>query len=462
MKAIRTFTVRPVLAESLAPLDRLASNWRWSWSRATHALFASMDPDLWERIGGNPSRMLGALGQDRLDELARDDEFIARVRDEEERLDAYLGGDRWFQHLEGPKPTGIAYFSPEFGVDGSLPQYSGGLGILAGDHLKSASDLGVPLTGVGLFYRAGYFRQSIGDDGWQRESYPLLDPYGLGLTLLRDADGAPVEITLDLPGDRQLHARVWVADIGRIPLLLMDSETPSNSEEMRRVTDRLYGGGGEHRLLQELLLGVGGVRAVRAFCEVTGRPKPDVYHTNEGHAGFQGLERMSELITQDGLSFDVALAQVRASTVFTTHTPVPAGIDRFPRDAHRGLPRERPVRGSRCHPRARARPRGLRGRRQGRLQHGGARPAPRSARERRLGAARRGQPRHVRRALARRRHRRGADHVDHQRRARPDVGAPGDQGRSASARSAMRTARRTTGPTARSSATASCGASGRR
>ena len=331
MKAIRTFTVRPVLAESLAPLDRLASNWRWSWSRATHALFASMDRDLWEGIGGNPSRMLGALGQDRLDELARDDDFLARVRDESERLDAYLGGDRWFQQLKGPKPTGIAYFSPEFGVDGSLPQYSGGLGILAGDHLKSASDLGVPLTGVGLFYRAGYFRQSIGDDGWQRESYPLLDPYGLGLALLRDEEGAPVEVALDLPGDRRLFARVWVADIGRIPLLLLDSETPSNSEEMRRVTDRLYGGGGEHRLLQELLLGVGGVRAVRAFCDVTGRAKPDVYHTNEGHAGFQGLERMSEFMIQDGLSLDVALAQVRASTVFTTHTPVPAGIDRFPR-----------------------------------------------------------------------------------------------------------------------------------
>ena len=331
MKAIRTFTVRPVLAESLAPLDRLASNWRWSWSRATHALFASMNPDLWERTGGNPSRMLGALGQARLDELARDEDFVERVRDEADRLDAYLGGNRWFQQLDGAKPTGIAYFSPEFGVDGSLPQYSGGLGILAGDHLKSASDLGVPLTGVGLFYRSGYFRQSIGDDGWQRESYPLLDPYGLGLTLLRDAGGAPVEIALDLPGDRRLFARVWVADIGRIPLLLLDSETPSNSEEMRRVTDRLYGGGGEHRLLQELLLGVGGARAVRAFCGVTGRAKPDVYHTNEGHAGFQGLERMSELITQDGLSFDVALAQVRASTVFTTHTPVPAGIDRFPR-----------------------------------------------------------------------------------------------------------------------------------
>ena len=332
MKAIRTFTVRPVLAESLAPLDRLASNWRWSWSRSTHALFASMDPVLWDEIGANPARMLGALGQSRLDELAQDETFVARVREEDERLESYLGGERWYQGLEGPKPAHIAYFSPEFGVDGSLPQYSGGLGILAGDHLKSASDLGVPLTGVGLFYRAGYFRQSIGDDGWQRESYPLLDPYGLGLTLLRDRAGAPVEIALDLPASRRLHARVWVADIGRVPLLLLDSETPSNTDEMRKVTDRLYGGGGEHRLLQELLLGVGGVRAVRAWSDLTGRPAPEVYHTNEGHAGFQGLERMSELITLEGLGFDEALAQVRASKVFTTHTPVPAGIDRFPRD----------------------------------------------------------------------------------------------------------------------------------
>lgn len=332
MKAIRTFTVRPVLADSLAPLDTLAANWRWSWSRATHALFASMDEALWDDVGANPARMLGALDQARLDELAADEGFVGRAREEAERLEAYLTGDRWFQHLEGDKPAHIAYFSPEFGVDGSLPQYSGGLGILAGDHLKSSSDLGVPLTGVGLFYRAGYFRQSIGDDGWQRESYPLLDPFGLGLTLLRDAGGVPVEVSLDLPGERRLNARVWVADIGRIPLLLLDSETPSNTEEMRRVTDRLYGGGGEHRLLQELLLGVGGVRAVRAYCAVTGRPAPDVYHTNEGHAGFQGLERMSELITHDGLGFDEALAQVRASTVFTTHTPVPAGIDRFARD----------------------------------------------------------------------------------------------------------------------------------
>ncbi|QEW02804.1 alpha-glucan family phosphorylase [Microbacterium lushaniae] len=332
MKALRTFTVRPVLSERLAHLDRLASNWRWSWSRATHALFASMDPGLWVQIGENPSRMLGALGQARLDELARDDQFVARVHEEDDRLRAYLTGDRWFQSLPGPKPAHIAYFSPEFGVDGSLPQYSGGLGILAGDHLKSASDLGVPLTGVGLFYRAGYFRQSIADDGWQRESYPVLDPYGLGLTLLREDDDTPVEIALAVTGGRTLSARVWVADIGRVPLLLLDSETPANPEDLRHVTDRLYGGGGEHRLLQELLLGIGGVRAVRAWCRITGREEPDVYHTNEGHAGFQGLERMSELMSGAGLGFDAALAQVRASTVFTTHTPVPAGIDRFPRD----------------------------------------------------------------------------------------------------------------------------------
>lgn len=289
-----------------------------------------MDPDVWHRVGENPSRMLGALGQERLDELARDEDFVARVREDAARLDAYLEGDRWFQTQPDPKPAHIAYFSPEFGVDGSLPQYSGGLGILAGDHLKSASDLGVPLTGVGLFYRAGYFRQSIGEDGWQRESYPVLDPYGLGLTLLREQDGTPAEVALAVTGGRTLHARIWVADIGRVPLLLLDSETPSNTDDLRFVTDRLYGGGGEHRLLQELLLGIGGVRALRTWCRLTGRPAPDVYHTNEGHAGFQGLERMSELISDAGMTFDAALAQVRASTVFTTHTPVPAGIDRFP------------------------------------------------------------------------------------------------------------------------------------
>ena len=331
MKALRTITVHPVLAESLAPLERLASNWRWSWSRGTRSLFASMDPALWASVRENPVRMLGALGQDRLDSLAADEDFSARVRAENERLTAYLGGDRWFQRLEAARPAHVAYFSPEFGVDATLPQYSGGLGILAGDHLKSASDLGVPVTGVGLFYRAGYFRQAIGEDGWQRESYPTVDPAALGLTLLREGDGAAAEVALRLPS-RTLHARVWAAEIGRVTLLLLDTDTPSNPDELRLVTDRLYGGGTEHRLLQELLLGVGGVRALRTWCRLTGRSAPDVYHTNEGHAGFQGLERLGELVRDHGLETEEALVQVRASTVFTTHTPVPAGIDRFPRD----------------------------------------------------------------------------------------------------------------------------------
>ncbi|MFE2675495.1 alpha-glucan family phosphorylase [Streptomyces hygroscopicus] len=228
-------------------------------------------------------------------------------------------------------PAAIAYFSPEFGITAALPQYSGGLGILAGDHLKAASDLGVPLLGVGLLYRHGYFRQSLSREGWQQEHYPLLDPNELPLTHLSEADGRPVRVTLTLPGVRPLSARVWQAQVGRVPLLLLDSDLEENGHGERDVTDRLYGGGSEHRLRQEMLLGIGGVRAVRAYCRLTGHPEPEVFHTNEGHAGFQGLERIRELVA-DGADFDAAHEAVRAGTVFTTHTPVPAGIDRFDRE----------------------------------------------------------------------------------------------------------------------------------
>ncbi len=217
-----------------------------------------------------------------------------------------------------------------------LPQYSGGLGILAGDHLKTASDLGVPIIGVGLLYRHGYFRQSLSRDGWQQETYPVLDPDGLPLSLLREADGTVAKIDIGLPGGESLTARVWIAQVGRVPLLLLDSDVEENSEVVRDTTDRLYGGNTEHRLRQEMLLGIGGVRAIRAFTRLTGAVAPEVFHTNEGHAGFLGLERIREL-TEDAdgkgaLSFEAALEVSRAGTVFTTHTPVPAGIDRFPRD----------------------------------------------------------------------------------------------------------------------------------
>lgn len=265
--------------------------------------------------------------------LARDASFVEHVRAVVQDLRSYLESPLWYQQQSAAEdlPAAIAYFSPEFGITSVLPQYSGGLGILAGDHLKSASDLGVPIIGVGLLYGAGYFRQSLSRDGWQVESYPVLDPDGLPLTVLREDDGTPAQVSVPLPGGRVLHAHVWVAAVGRVPLLLLDSNVPANDEGARKVTDRLYGGGGEYRLQQELLLGMGGVRALRLWSRLTGAPAPEVYHTNEGHAGFLGVERIRELVAE-GLAFDEALEAVRAATVFTTHTPVPAGIDRFGRD----------------------------------------------------------------------------------------------------------------------------------
>jgi starch phosphorylase len=327
VKAIRRFTVRTVLPEALASLEELATNLRWSWHHPTRQLFASISPAVWDQIGHDPVGLLGAIEPSRLNELANDQGFVARANSLRDDLHAYLTEPRWYQGLDDA-PAAIAYFSPEFGIAAALPQYSGGLGILAGDHLKSASDLGVPIIAAGLFYRAGYFRQGISREGWQQETYPVLDPDGLPLSVLRNPDGTAALVTLALPDGNALFARIWRVAVGRVTLLLLDTDVPENEESLRGVTDRLYGGGGEHRLLQELLLGIGGVRAIKIYTELTGSASPVVFHTNEGHAGFLGLERISDLIG-DGLSFDEALQVVRAGTVFTTHTPVPAGIDRF-------------------------------------------------------------------------------------------------------------------------------------
>ncbi|SOD83563.1 glycosyltransferase family 1 protein [Streptomyces sp. Ag109_G2-15] len=331
MKAIRRFTVRPVLPEPLRPLSDLARNLRWSWHAETRDLFQSVDPERWAVAGGDPVRLLGGVSPDRLTELAGDRRFLRRLTAVADDLGDYVTGDRWYQQQDDGLPAAVAYFSPEFGITAALPQYSGGLGILAGDHLKAASDLGVPLIGVGLLYRHGYFRQTLSRDGWQQEHYPVLDPHELPVSLLKEADGTPAQVSLALPGGRALHARIWLAQVGRVPLLMLDSDVEENDFGERGVTDRLYGGGSEHRLLQEMLLGIGGVRAVRTYCRLTGHPEPEVFHTNEGHAGFLGLERIAELC-DTGLEFDSALEAVRGGTVFTTHTPVPAGIDRFDRE----------------------------------------------------------------------------------------------------------------------------------
>ncbi|MHA6762964.1 alpha-glucan family phosphorylase [Streptacidiphilus sp. PAMC 29251] len=344
MKAIRRFTVRTVLPEPLQALGELALNLRWSWHPETRDLFREVDPETWAAAGRDPVRLLGQVAPQRLTALAADRRFLRRLGDAADDLRDYLTGPRWYQDQqalpEAPNlPAAIAYFSPEFGITATLPQYSGGLGILAGDHLKAASDLGVPIIGVGLLYRHGYFRQSLSKDGWQQERYPLLDPNELAVSQLRELDGSPSTVSLALPGGRRLHARIWKAQVGRVPLLMLDSDTEENAASERDVTDRLYGGGSEHRLLQEMLLGIGGVRAVRTFCRLTGHQAPEVFHTNEGHAGFLGVERIRELAAGDGVSekserldFDTALEAVRAGTLFTTHTPVPAGIDRFDRD----------------------------------------------------------------------------------------------------------------------------------
>jgi starch phosphorylase len=339
VKALRRFTVRAHLPERLAALEQLSTNLRWSWDKPTQDLFASIDPALWAHCGCDPVALLGVVSPSRLDQLALDEGFLGRLDWLAAELNDYLSRPLWYQQQEqaGPgngqaMPTAIAYFSMEFGVAEVLPNYSGGLGILAGDHLKSASDLGVPLIAVGLYYRSGYFRQSLTADGWQNETYPSLDPQGLPLRLLTGADGDPVLVELNLPDSAQLRARVWVAQVGRVPLLLLDSDAPENEHDLRSVTDRLYGGDQEHRIKQEILAGIGGVRAIRAFTAIEKLPAPEVFHMNEGHAGFLGAERIRELITEAGLDFDTALTVVRSSTLFTTHTPVPAGIDRFPVD----------------------------------------------------------------------------------------------------------------------------------
>jgi glycogen phosphorylase len=325
VKAIRSFTVRTELPASLAGLQTIATNLRWSWDDRARRLFRWVDADLWETTDHDPVRLLSEVSPARLGELSNDPSFMGFLDEMHDDLKRYLESPGWLQ-LRGETPLkAVAYFSPEFGISEALPQYSGGLGVLAGDHLKAASGLALPLTGIGLFYRQGYFRQSFTHDGYQQEQYPVLDPFTMALTAVKDEKGNELTVTVDLAGI-PLVARIWRADVGRITLYLLDADIDHNDAEGRAVTDRLYGGGEEHRIRQEILLGIGGVRALGATNTTT-----QVFHTNEGHAGFLGLERIRVFMTQHKLTFTEAIEASRAGTVFTTHTPVPAGIDRFPR-----------------------------------------------------------------------------------------------------------------------------------
>lgn len=327
MRPVRRFDVHPAIPADLAALPELAANMHWAWDRQLVRLFEKLWPG-WTAAQAHPAHMVRSTPAERFAELARDQGIVRDVAAAKARLDSAVGGPNWFANRAAeadadgettPSPLAtVAYFSPEFGITEALPQYSGGLGVLAGDHLKASSDLGVPLVGVGLLYTEGYFHQTLDADGWQQEHELNMDPAGLGLT------DTGVVVTVDLAGDPTM-ARVWRADVGRVQLYLLDTDVEGNSADAVAVTDRLYGGDSHHRLRQEIILGIGGVRALRALGIA-----PDVFHMNEGHAGFLSLERIREHV-QAGLAFPAAVEAVRAGSVFTTHTPVPAGIDRFDR-----------------------------------------------------------------------------------------------------------------------------------
>jgi starch phosphorylase len=313
-------------------LVELALDLRWSWEHSSDELWAEIEPDLWMQTH-NPWVVLQSASQRRIRELLARPAFCARVRELVDRRRAYLEGSTWFQgrHAEGPLRR-IAYFCMEFALSEALPIYSGGLGNVAGDQLKAASDLGVPIVGVGLLYDQGYFRQVLAHDGTQEELYPFNDPGQLPVTPVRDADGEWLRLEFPLPGFR-VWLRAWQVQVGRTVLYLLDSNDPANPPAMRGVTGQLYGGGVEQRLRQELVLGIGGWRLLRAL-----GIEPEVCHLNEGHAAFAVLERARAFLEDTGEPFDVALAATRAGNVFTTHTPVAAGFDRFdPTLIHRYL-----------------------------------------------------------------------------------------------------------------------------
>jgi starch phosphorylase len=326
-RSLRTFTVLPRLPERLQALNKLAYNMWWCWNHEAVALIRRIDADLFEKVEHSPVKLLGAVDQGRLDQLQEDDGFLAQMDRVEEAFDAYMSAPTWFQEKYGAKDAArslvIAYFSAEFGIHESIPVYSGGLGVLSGDHLKSASDLGLPLVGVGLMYREGYFRQYLTVDGWQQERYPENDFFNLPLIPELKPDNTPLLVGVPLPG-REVFVRVWRIQVGRVPLYLFDSNIPQNSAEDRTITARLYGGDNDMRVRQEIVLGIGGLRALRALGK-----KPTICHMNEGHSAFCGLERIRLLMEENKVDFATAREAVAAGTVFTTHTPVPAGNDRF-------------------------------------------------------------------------------------------------------------------------------------
>ena len=317
---ISTYTIKPKLPNSLKPLEEIARNLWLSWNFDAVELFIRLDYDIWLVSHQSPVRTLGMVSQERLAEVAKDDSFLAALNEVYNRFLKYKKGETWYR---GSRKDVVAYFSMEYGMDVSLPIYSGGLGILSGDHMKTSSDMGLPLVGVGFLYRQGYFRQYLNADGFQQESYPENDWYNMPVELRTDKNGNSIKISVDLAG-RMAVAQIWEVKVGRSSLYLLDTNIQENSQDIRNITAALYGGDKETRIQQEILLGIGGIRALRAL-----GINPAATHMNEGHSAFLGLERIREIMVEKHFNFDEAREAVWPTNIFTTHTPVPAGNERF-------------------------------------------------------------------------------------------------------------------------------------
>ena len=311
--------MRPALPKALSRMSELAYNLLWSWDHNLRSLFRRLDPALWKSCGNNPVLMLGRVQQIALEKAAADPRFLGLYRRACERYDSYIEIER-----SAPTDALIAYFSMEYGLTECLPIYSGGLGLLSGDHMKASSDADIPLVGIGLLYQKGYHQQSLNPDGWQQERYPVNDFYTLPVRPVLDADGAEVKVKVQLP-DGEITVKVWHIDVGRVKLYLLDTNISENARgEDREITDSLYGGDLHTRMRQEIVLGIGGLRALKAL-----KLEPTVFHMNEGHSAFLAIERIRVLMQEHSLGFDEALDASRRNNVFTTHTSVPAGIDLF-------------------------------------------------------------------------------------------------------------------------------------
>ena len=320
MGIFKKFKVVPDLPEKLKPLLVIASNLWLTWNPEAIKLFITMDSDLWEKNQHNPIRILGEISQEKLDELAHDEGFLSELQRVSEQLDQYL---HLLSSINRTQQVSIAYFSAEYGLSDTLPIYSGGLGVLSGDHVKAASDLNLNFHGVGLLYQLGYFQQYLNMDGWQQDFYQVNDFHNMQVHEVKKPDGLPLEIELDFPG-RKVYAKVWQIRVGRVSIHMLDSNIDKNSDYDRRLTSQLYGGGPETRLQQEIILGIGGVKMLEALgIQVT------AVHMNEGHSAFAPFERARMLMKNDGLSFAEAMELVRQSSVFTTHTNVQAAHDVF-------------------------------------------------------------------------------------------------------------------------------------